>query len=248
MNASRLPKSAPVAEPPALEAVPGPVAHERVERHWLGMPLRFFLLCLACAGLGASVGLFATGNWGWGLVALVAAVLAFAGFGEALRQGRTIWSEESARRAADGRSRAVSVAEVWRTRLETALNRWRTRTRLDDVEAARGPALRALGEAVWQADAGAEHVARQRLDGLEQERRRLEAQLAEQAAGAEERIRRARLPVRETIMVTPNEPNAPYPPPGEGDPPQPARVPEPYPPPDEGTPPTPAPDPGQADE
>jgi len=248
MNASRLPKNAPVAEPPPLEAVSGPVAHERVERHWLGMPMRFFLLCLACAALGASVGLFATGNWGWGLVALVAAVLAFAGVGEAIRQGRTLWSEESARRAADRRSHAVSVAEVWRARLETALSRRRTRARLDDVEIERGPALQALGEAVWQADAGAERVARQQLDELEQERRRLEAQLAEQAAGAEERIRRARLPVQETMMVTPNEPHAPYPPPGEGDPPQPARVPEAYPPPDEGTPPTPAPDPGQADD
>jgi hypothetical protein len=47
------------------------------------------------------------------------------------------------------------------------------------------------------------------------------------------------------VMVTPNEPNAPYPPPDEGDPPTPAEVPEPYPPPDEGTPPTPAPDPGR---
>ena len=65
-------------------------------------------------------------------------------------------------------------------------------------------------------------------------------------------------------MVTPNEagsasgeaaaarpedpgPSAPYPPPDEGNPPQPAVVPEPYPPPDEGTPPEPAPDPGQTE-
>ena len=48
-------------------------------------------------------------------------------------------------------------------------------------------------------------------------------------------------------MVTPDEPHAPYPPPDEGNPPEPAQVPEPYPPPDEGTPPVPAPDPGQSD-
>jgi hypothetical protein len=50
------------------------------------------------------------------------------------------------------------------------------------------------------------------------------------------------------MMVTPNEPSQPYPPPGEGNPPQPAVVPEPYPPPDEGTPPAPAPDPGRGDD
>jgi len=48
-------------------------------------------------------------------------------------------------------------------------------------------------------------------------------------------------------MVTPNEPSPPYPPPDEGNPPEPAQVPEPYPPPDEGTPPVPAPDPGQTE-
>jgi hypothetical protein len=54
---------------------------------------------------------------------------------------------------------------------------------------------------------------------------------------AGERIRKARLPVQETMMVTPPEPT---PPPGEATPPQPAIVPEPYPPPDEATPPEPA--------
>jgi hypothetical protein len=48
-------------------------------------------------------------------------------------------------------------------------------------------------------------------------------------------------------MVTPNEPSPAYPPPDEGNPPEPAQVPEPYPPPDEGTPPVPAPDPGQTE-
>jgi hypothetical protein len=81
---------------------------------------------------------------------------------------------------------------------------------------------------------------------LEEERKRIEDELAVQLAGADERIRRARLPVQDTVMVTPNEPSAPYPPPDEGNPPQPAEVPEPYPPPDEGTPPAPAPDPGQS--
>jgi hypothetical protein len=63
----------------------------------------------------------------------------------------------------------------------------------------------------------------------------------------DERISPARVPVQERVMVTPNEPHPPYPPPDEGNPPEPAQVPEPYPPPDEGTPPVPAPDPGRTE-
>jgi hypothetical protein len=136
---------------------------------------------------------------------------------------------------------------VWRTRLDSTLNRWRTRSRLDAISVERGPALQALGDAAWRGDKSAEREARERLVELEQEGKRIEDELAVRLAGADERIRRARLPVEDTLMVTPNEPSAPYPPPDEGNPPQPAQVPEPYPPPDEGTPPEPAPDPGQTE-
>jgi zinc-ribbon domain len=239
---------APAGEVPPLETVPGPVVHESVERRWLGLPSRFVLLCLGFAALGAAVGLFATGSWAWGIVMLLLAAILLAALGEATRRAGDVWAQRSSRLAVDGRAHASSAAEVWRTRLDTALSRWRTRSRLDAIEFERRPALQSLGEAVWLGDKSAQRAARERLVELEQERKRIEDELAEQLAGADERIRRARLPVQETIMVTPNEPNDPYPPPDEGNPPTPAEVPEPYPPPDEGTPPTPAPDPGQADE
>jgi hypothetical protein len=245
MGASRLPKSLPDDERPPLEAVPGPVARQRLERRWLGVPARFVLLCLGFAALGAAIGLFATSSWAWGVVALLLAGIFLAALIEGVRQGRVLWPEQSARLAVDCRAQAATAAEVWRTRLDTAVTAWRTRSRLDGIEVARGPALEALGDAVWRGDSEAERDARERLENLEQERERIEAEHANRLADAEGRIRRARLPVQETVMVAPNEPNAPYPPPGEGDPPQPARVPEPYPPPDEGTPPTPAPDPGR---
>ncbi len=248
MNASQLPEDAPGAEPPRFETVPGPVVRESIERRWLGIPARFVLLCFGFAALGASIGLLATGSWAWGIVMLLLAVLMLAGLAEALRRQSGVWAQHSPRLAAEGRSHAATTAEVWRTRLETALGRWRTRSRLDAIAVERGPALRSLGDAVWRGDSGAQREARQRLAGLEQERKSLENELAEQLARADERIRRARLPVQQTVMVAPAEPNAPYPPPGEADPPQPAQVPEPYPPPDEGTPPAPAEDPGQADE
>jgi zinc-ribbon domain len=232
-----------VDELPPLETVAGPVAHDHVERRWLGLPARFVLLCLGFVGLGAAIGLFATGNWGWGVVALLVAAILLAVLADATRRSADVWTERSVRLAAGGRAHAAVAAEVWRTRFDTTVTRWRTRSRLDQIELERRPALQALGESVWLNDRSAQSAARDRLRALEAERQRIEEEHAEHLAGAEERIRNARLPVQETMMVTPNEPNDPYPPPDEGEPPQPAQVPEPYPPPDEGTPPTPAPDP-----
>jgi hypothetical protein len=239
---------APVGELPPLETVPGPVVHDSVERRWLGVPARFALLCLGFASLGAAIGLFATGSWAWAIVMLLLAAIFLVALAVAVRQGGDLWLEHSSRFASERRANAATTAEVWRTRFDATVTRWRSRSRLDAIEADRRPALQALGEAVWRGDANAEHEARQRLVELEQERTRIEDELAVQLAGADERIRRARLPVQKTVMVTPNEPSAPYPPPDEGNPPQPAEVPEPYPPPDEGTPPVPAPDPGQTED
>lgn len=238
---------ASVSDLPPVETVPGPVVHENVERRWLGLPARFVLLCLGFAAFGASIGLFATGSVAWGIVMLLLAIILLAALGEATRRSADAWMQHSSRLAADGRAHAATTAEVWRTRLDASLSRWRTRSRLDAISDERGPALQALGDAVWRGDKAAEKESRQRLVELEQEGKRIEDELAERLAGADERIRKARLPVQETIMVTPNEPNPPYPPPDEGNPPQPAEVPEAYPPPDEGTPPVPAPDPGQTE-
>jgi len=237
----------PVGGVPSVETVPGPVVRESVERRWLGLPARFVLLCLGFAAFGAGIGLFATGSWAWGIVLLLLAIVLLAALGEATRRSADAWMQHSSRLAADGRAHAATTAEVWRTRLDTALSRWRTRSRLDAISVERGPALQALGDAVWRGDKSAERGARERLVELEQEGKRIEDELAVRLAGADERIRRARLPVQDTLMVTPNEPSAPYPPPDEGNPPQPAQVPEPYPPPDEGTPPEPAADPGQTE-
>jgi membrane protein implicated in regulation of membrane protease activity len=238
---------APVSDEPRLETAPGPVVHESVERRWLGLPARFVLLCLGFAALGAAIGLFATGSWVWGIVLLLVAVVLLAALGEATRRSADGWVQHSSRLASDRRAQASTAAEVWRTRLDSSLSRWRTNSRLDSIAAERKPTFQALGEAVWRGDEDAEREARERLVALEQETKRIEDELAERLAGADERIRKARLPVQDTLMVTPTEPNDPYPPPNEGDPPEPAQVPEPYPPPDEGTPPVPAPDPGETE-
>lgn len=233
-------------EPPALETASGPVVREQVEARWLGIPARFLLLCLGFAAIGAAIGLFVSGRWAWGFVSILFAAIVFAALAEATRRQGSVLVERSARRAADGRAQVATAAEVWRTQLDTALTRWRSRSQLDRLDRDRAPALQALGEAVWRRDKQAERDARKRLEELEAERARVEKEAADRLAGAEQRIRLARLPVQETVLVAPNQPSQPYPPPDEGNPPQPAQVPEAYPPPDEGTPPTPAPDPGPA--
>ena len=215
------------------ETAPGPVVREQLEPHWFGVPARFVLLSIGCAAVGAAVGLFVASAWGWGVAALLVAVIAFGALREAVRQKGSLLPEHSLRFATDGRSPALTAAEVWRTRLETSLTNWRTRSRLDEVRLARGPALQELGAAVRSGDQRAADDASKRLDELDERERSLEADLELQVTQAKERIRLARLPVQETVMVTPNEPSSPNPHPNEGDPPTPAIIPEQTPPPDE---------------
>ena len=233
-------------EIPLVETTPGPVVREQLEPNWFGVPARFVLLCLGCAAVGAAVGLFVASAWGWGVAALLVAFLAFGALREAVRHKGRLLPEQSARLAVDGRAQALAAAEVWRTRLETSLTNWRTRSRLGEVKLARAPALQELGAAVRSGDRRAANEASKRLDELDEQERSLEDELERQVVNAKERIRLARLPVHETVMVAPDKSSAPYPPPDEGDPPTPAIVPEPSPPPDEGTPPT-LPDPGDDD-
>src|SRR5215469_15712041 len=121
---------APARQLPPVETVPGPVAHESVEKRWLGMPARFVLLCLGFAAFGAAVGLFATGSWAWGIVLLLLAIVLLAALAEATRRRADVWMQHSSRIAADGRAQAATTAEVWRTRFDASLSRWRTQSRL----------------------------------------------------------------------------------------------------------------------
>lgn len=194
MSASRLPSDPP--DQPLFEAVPGPIARQRAERRVLGLPARFVFLCLGCAALGATVGLFATGSWGWGIAALLLALIFFV----------ALTPEQSGRLATDGRAQVASTTEVWRTRLETSVARWRTQSRLDQLELDRVPLLQALGEAVHRGDEAAEQQARQRLDELDERRRQVEVAQDERLREAGEKIRLARLPVQETQVGASGEP------------------------------------------
>ncbi|HVS84237.1 MAG TPA: hypothetical protein VHD91_01235 [Gaiellaceae bacterium] len=232
---------------PPDERIPGPVSRTVVEPHWLGVPVGALLLCAGFAALGAAIGLLASGHWPWGLVLVGVAALLLVGAAEAMRRRPdSPVVERSAVLVADGRSRAATSSQVLRARFEQLRERQRARSRLARIAREELPTFRDLGRAVWESDGEGEHQARARLSDLQEQRTRLEHELAARLEQLDERVRKARLPVDQTVMVAPSSTDsAPYPPPDEGDPPEPARIPEPYPPPDEATPPAPAPDPGQ---
>jgi hypothetical protein len=226
--------------PPPAETAPGPMTRVRAEPRWLGLPASVLLLCVGFAALGAAIGLFASGAWPWGLVVLGLAVLLLGAYVELERRGpESPLARRSGLLLADTRSQAASTSEVVRARVGAVVDRHRARAQLDVIESERRPALVELGEAVWTGDASAEARSRAKLAELDGRRAVVEQELESRLGAAGERIRLARLPVDETVMVEPSGPSPPYPPPDEGTPPTPTPVPEPYPPPDEGTPPTP---------
>jgi zinc ribbon protein len=229
-------------ELPAEETGPVPVSMQVSEPRWFGVTPPSFLLGLAGVLLVLAILLFAVGHWPYGLILLGLAALLLAAFMEAARR-RPHVHETTARAGSDVRERARSSWETFRARSTAAAEVRRIQSGLLLLEAERKSALADLGAAAHNHDGTAESAARARLTELDEREAALRAQLDEQLTLAGERIRKARLPVQDTMMVLPSEPS---PPPGEATPPQPAVVPEPYPPPDEATPPQPAkvPEPG----
>ena len=220
---------------PPPEPRPGPVSMQRAQPRWLGVTPATALLVVAAAGLLAAIALFAAGHWPFGLIVLGVAALLLAACMEAARPGAR--RERAPRRGSPVSERARSAWEELRARSIAAAEAKQVQSALLLVESERRQALQELGEAAHAHDSYAEAAARARLAELDEEEAELRGRLDRGLERAGERIRKAKLPVQDTMMVLPTEP---APPPDEGNPPQPARVPEPYPPPDEGTPPEPA--------
>jgi hypothetical protein len=225
---------------PPEETGPTHISFERSERRLFGVTPPALLLGVAAGLFALALALFVTGHWPFGLIVLGLAALLFAAFLEVARRRPSL---PVTRASLDARERAGSLLETWRARASATAEMRRINSGLAVVESQRRTALIELGEAAHRGDGLAEAGVRARLSELDEREARLRGELDSRLEHAGERIRKARLSVEETIMVTPSQPNEPYPPPGEATPPQPAVVPEPYPPPDEGTPPTPAPTP-----
>ena len=219
---------------PPDETGPVPVTVQRSEPHWFGIAPPHVLLAIALIAFVFALVLFATGHWPYGLILLGAAALLLAAFLETARRRP---NSGVTRASVDARERARSSWETLRARQVATAEARRIQNALLLLESDRGRALQDLGAAVHRQDAPAEAAVRARLAELDAHEAELQARLEQALGEADERIRKARLPVQETMMVLPTEPG---PPPGEATPPQPAIVPEPYPPPNEADPPQPA--------
>jgi hypothetical protein len=228
------------ADAPINETDPVPVSLQRSEPHWFGIAPPHALLAIAAIAFVIAIVLFATGHWPYGLILLGAAALLLAAFLEAARR-RPL--SGVTRASVDARERARSSWETLRARQVATAEARRIQSALLMLESDRRSALQDLGAAAHAGDSTVEATVRARLAELDAHEAELRAQLDGTLGEADERIRKARFPVEDTMMVLPTEPG---PPPGEATPPQPAVVPEPYPPPGEATPPQPAriPEPG----
>jgi hypothetical protein len=220
---------------PPHETGPVPITMQRAEPRWFGVTPPSLLLAVAGLALLLAIVLFAGGHWPYGLILLGLAALLLAGFMEAAR--RRPHSDAPVPQGSLVRERTRSAWEEWRARSAAAGEVRRLQSALLLVEDDRKRALHALGAAAHAQDSTGEAAARAQLAELDAHETALRSELESQLRLAGERIRKAKLPVQDTMMVLPSEPS---PPPGEANPPQPAIVPEPYPPPDEATPPQPA--------
>jgi len=223
------------AEVPLEETGPVPVSMQVSEPHWFGVTPPQLLLGVAAAVILLAVALFAVGHWPYGLILLGLAALLLAAFMETARRRPN--AHPTVRAGVAVRERTHSLVEELRARSAATADARRLQSGLLLVENERRQALAELGAAAHAHDSTGEAAARAKLTELDEREASLQTELEERLWAAGERIRKAKLPVQDTMMVLPTEP---APPPNEADPPQPAVVPEPYPPPDEGDPPQPA--------
>ena len=183
---------------PPDETGPVPVSLARAEPRWFGVPPPLLLLGLAVFSFALAVALFAGGSWPGGIILLGLAALFTAAFLEIAR-----------RRPSD----AVIHARSWAgPRLELLLARSRTvadaqRLRGDQavIEAERQAALLRLGEAVQSEDAATAATARERLAELDRAEEALHGRLAARLAQGDERVRRVRMSIQQTVIVRPSD-------------------------------------------
>jgi hypothetical protein len=235
-----------VQEVSPSETGPVPVEPMIAERRFFGVPPSTILLVVGMGALGFAIGLFATGNWPWGLILLGLAIFLLTGFST---QTRRLPDETSgvarASLAALGtvRARAGAVVETVAAHGSARVELARLRRELGQLAADRGGHLRELGEAVYEGNRSATKELKQRIKDLDEKIEEKEARMATVTMEAQERIGRAQLQVQPTEILGEEAPSPvpepvpvpePFPPPDEGQPPEPARIPEPFPPPDEG--------------
>jgi hypothetical protein len=237
-----------VQELPPHETSAAPVDVMLAERRFFGVTPPTGLFALAAAAFVLAVVLLVSGHWIWGLLLVVAAVFLVVTF---VAQTKRVPAQASgvAKASVDAleavKARAEATFETVAAHGSAKLELIRLRRELAELAAERGRWLRQLGEVVYDGDRKATKELKERVGEVDERIQAKEAEMTAVAEQAERRIERAQLEVQATHVVEPEEPPdatpdpdrvpaGPFPPPEEGEPPQPARVPEPFPPPDEG--------------
>jgi hypothetical protein len=188
---------------PLDETGPVPVSLQRSEPHWFGVAPPHVLLATAAIAFVFAIVLFATGHWPYGLILLGAAALLLAAFLEAARRRP---DSGVTRVSIDARERARSSWETLRARQAATVEARRIHSALLLLESDRGRALQDLGAAAHAGDAAAEAGVRAHLAELDAHEVELRTRLDTTLGEADERIRKARLPVQDTMLVLPTEP------------------------------------------
>jgi hypothetical protein len=177
-----------------------PVSLQRSEPHWFGVAPPGLLLSVGVVAFVFALILFATGHWPFGLILIGAAALLLAAFLEAARRRP---QSSMTRASLEARERARSSWETLRARQVAAAEARSIRGALMTLESGRRAALQELGAAAHAGDSTAEEAARGRLTELDAQEAQLRAELDEVLGQANERIRKAQLPVQETQLVPP---------------------------------------------
>jgi hypothetical protein len=236
-------------ELPPDETGPVPVNVMRTETRFYGVTPTTVTLTLAVIAALATIALFVTGHWPIALILFGVTILLVLLFMEAARRKPEGRVSRTTAEALDGfRERAGVAAEALATRGRAATRLLAIRRELQQMSRLRARLLFELGEAVYRGDEHATETARGRVEELDRLAGQREAEMHAVIETTQQRLARRRLEVQPTeVAEQPAEPDQ-TPAPGEGNPPEPARIPEPYPPPDEATPPQPAiiPEPGPA--
>jgi hypothetical protein len=232
-----------VQEVPPDEIGPVPVEISTATPRFFGVTPPSAVLALAAACLAGGIAMLATGHAIVGGALLgVAVALGVFFVSLARRLPDTAVSRFSSDALHILRERTGLAVESLAVHSSARVELFRLRRELAALLAQRAESARALGEAVYAGDEEGTESARAQLAELDGQVSAKEDEMEQTAAGAMERIQRAQLQVRPTLIEPPVPVPEPYPEPTP--PPQPVPVPEPTPEPSEPPGPAHVPEPG----
>lgn len=232
-----------VQELPPDETGPVPIALATATPRFFGVTPPSAVLALGAASLALGIALLVSGHVVVGGALLGVSLVLFVFFLRLVREVPDAAVSRLSSVAAEAvRARAGFAVESLAAHSGARVELFRLRRELTELTARRGELARALGEAVYADDAETSRSVREQMAELDDVIAAKEEEMERTAAGAMERIQRARLQVQPTQIEPP--PPVPEPFPEPSPPPEPVPIPEPTPEPSEPPGPTRVPEPG----